>query len=182
MENFIDTTDAIYITLEYMPGGTLKQLIENMKRLKESESKIILYQVARAVQYLHNRSIAHRDLKVILYIFNLEYYMHFKTRVHIVLKKKTFVFYEIDNFTYFFFQFQPGNILLSIKSPTSVVKLADFGLSKKITENTHLKTFCGSLAYLAPEVFSNRKNITQSYIKYTNKVDSWSFGVILYEW
>lgn len=64
MENFIDTTDAIYITLEYMPGGTLKQLIENTKRLKESESKIILYQVARAVQYLHNRSIAHRDLKV----------------------------------------------------------------------------------------------------------------------
>lgn len=88
MENFIDTTDAIYITLEYMPGGTLKQLIENMKRLKESESKIILYQVARAVQYLHNRSIAHRDLKVILYIFNLEYHMHFKTRAHIILKKK----------------------------------------------------------------------------------------------
>ncbi|KAE9539381.1 hypothetical protein AGLY_004633 [Aphis glycines] len=138
MENFIDTTDAIYITLEYMPGGTLKQLIENTKRLKESESKIILYQVARAVQYLHNRSIAHRDLK-------------------------------------------PGNILLSYKSPLSVVKLADFGLSKKITENTHLKTFCGSLAYLAPEVFSNRKLVTQSCINYTNKVDSWSFGVILYE-
>jgi len=91
-------------------------------------------------------------------------------REHIIFKKK------------FFFQFQPGNILLSIKSPISVVKLADFGLSKKITENTHLKTFCGSLAYLAPEVFSNRKNITQSCIKYTNKVDSWSFGVILYEW
>jgi len=161
MENFIDTTDAIYITLEYMPGGTLKQLIENTKRLKESESKIILYQVARAVQYLHNRSIAHRDLKVILLIFL--YFM------------KLIV-------SHFFFQFQPGNILLSIKSPISVVKLADFGLSKKITENTHLKTFCGSLAYLAPEVFSNRKNISQSYTKYTNKVDSWSFGVILYEW
>jgi len=63
------------------------------------------------------------------------------------------------------------------------VKLADFGLSKKITENTHLRTFCGSLAYLAPEVFLNKKNDTQSHIKkYTNKVDSWSFGVILYEW
>lgn len=64
MENFIDTSDAIYIALEYMPGGTLKQLIENNNRLKESETKIILYQVARAVQYLHHRSIAHRDLKV----------------------------------------------------------------------------------------------------------------------
>lgn len=78
MENFIDTSDAIYITLEYMPGGTLKQLIESKSSLKESETKIILYQVARAVQYLHNRSIAHRDLKVIIYycilfLYNLEY-------------------------------------------------------------------------------------------------------------
>lgn len=77
---------------------------------------------------------------------------------------------------------KPGNILLSIQSPCCHVKLADFGLSKKITENTLLKTFCGSLAYLAPEVFSNNKKCMQSYINYTNKVDSWSFGVILYEW
>lgn len=64
MENFIDTSCAIYIALEYMPGGTLKQLIESKTCLKEPETKIILYQVARAVQYLHHRSIAHRDLKV----------------------------------------------------------------------------------------------------------------------
>lgn len=60
------------------------------------------------------------------------------------------------------------------------MKLADFGLSKRITENTHLKTFCGSLAYLAPEIL-NRKVVSQTY-NYTHKVDSWSFGVILYEW
>lgn len=64
MENFIDTSNAIYIALEYMPGGTLKQLIESKTWLKEPETKIILYQVSRAVQYLHHRSIAHRDLKV----------------------------------------------------------------------------------------------------------------------
>lgn len=79
------------------------------------------------------------------------------------------------------FFYKPGNILLSVQSPYCHVKLADFGLSKKITDNTCLKTFCGSFAYLAPEVFYNRKQIAQSYI-YTNKVDSWSFGVILYEW
>lgn len=75
--------------------------------------------------------------------------------------------------------------MLSRQSPHCQVKLADFGLSKKMTENTHLKTFCGSLAYLAPEVFSNKqlsKQFNQSLINYTHKVDSWSFGVILYEW
>jgi len=61
------------------------------------------------------------------------------------------------------------------------VKLADFGLSKKITDNTLLKTFCGSFAYIAPEVIFNGKKFSQNNI-YTNKVDSWSFGVILYQW
>jgi serine/threonine protein kinase len=81
--------------------------------------------------------------------------------------------------------FKPGNILLSKQSPYCQVKLADFGLSKKITDNTHLKTFCGSLAYLAPEVFTKKqlsKQFTYSSGNYTRKVDSWSFGVILYEW
>lgn len=75
MNNFIDTNDAIYISLEYMPGGTLKELIERKNCLKESDTKILLYQVARAVQYLHNRSIAHRDLKVI-YVSNLMLVLH----------------------------------------------------------------------------------------------------------
>lgn len=66
MVNFIDSGDAIYISLEYMPGGTLKQLLECKNQLKEAETKILLYQVARAVQYLHHRSVAHRDIKVIL--------------------------------------------------------------------------------------------------------------------
>lgn len=73
MENLIDTGDEIYIGLEYMPGGTLKQLIESKKCLKESETKLIAYQVARAVQYLHNRSIAHRDLKVIIIVIHFKY-------------------------------------------------------------------------------------------------------------
>ncbi|XP_050535337.1 serine/threonine-protein kinase Chk2-like isoform X2 [Daktulosphaira vitifoliae] len=138
MDNFIDANDAIYICLEYMPGGSLQDLLKQVNTLKETETKIILYQVARAVQYLHNRSIAHRDLK-------------------------------------------PGNILLSLCNPYCQVKLADFGLSKIVTENTYLKTFCGSLAYLAPEVFVNYKRFSNRLYAYTNKVDSWSFGIILYE-
>lgn len=67
MEHFIDTSNFIYIGLEYIPGGTLKQLLTS-NHFNENETKIVLYQVARAVQYLHNRSIAHRDLKVSFYL------------------------------------------------------------------------------------------------------------------
>lgn len=54
------------------------------------------------------------------------------------------------------------------------VKLTDFGLSKEgVYDNFSAKSFCGSLAYLAPEVLS-RKGHGKS-------VDWYLFGVLMYE-
>jgi len=48
---------------------------------------------------------------------------------------------------------KPENILIKRLSPM-VVKLSDFGLAKMITsDESFLKTFCGTMLYLAPEVF-----------------------------
>ena len=48
---------------------------------------------------------------------------------------------------------KPDNILMASNYPW-VFKLSDFGLSKIVNnEETFLKTFCGTLLYLAPEVF-----------------------------
>lgn len=54
----------------------------------------------------------------------------------------------------------------------TLVKVADFGLSKRINPNSGLISQCGTQHYLAPEV--------QNALKYTNKVDIWSLGIILY--
>ena len=51
----------------------------------------------------------------------------------------------------------------------------DFGVSKFIDAQTKLKTFCGTEAYLAPEVLTSR-----GMTAYTNAVDLWSLGVMLY--
>lgn len=48
---------------------------------------------------------------------------------------------------------KPDNILVSSEDPI-LVKLSDFGLAKVVrNEETFLKTFCGTMLYLAPEVF-----------------------------
>jgi serine/threonine protein kinase len=48
---------------------------------------------------------------------------------------------------------KPDNILIASKDPI-VVKISDFGLAKMVNnEETFLKTFCGTMLYLAPEVF-----------------------------
>jgi serine/threonine-protein kinase Chk2 len=64
VEHIVDTPDAVYIVLELMEGGELFDRIQHCRQLKESEAKLIFYQIAQAVKYLHDNKITHRDLKV----------------------------------------------------------------------------------------------------------------------
>ncbi|DAA22814.1 TPA: serine/threonine-protein kinase MARK2-like [Bos taurus] len=63
-----------------------------------------------------------------------------------------------------------GNLLLDANNN---VKISDFGLSNQWHPGKKLDTFCGSPAYMAPELFLR--------MPYTGpEVDVWSLGVILY--
>ena len=53
------------------------------------------------------------------------------------------------------------------------VKLADFGLSKELAEEDSCSTFCGSLAYLSPEMLNKQEVGKHS--------DVYGMGCILYE-
>lgn len=63
---------------------------------------------------------------------------------------------------------KPENILLT---SNSMAKICDFGwCAEGIEERT---TYCGTLDYMAPEIVLRNR--------YTNKVDIWALGVLLYE-
>lgn len=66
---------------------------------------------------------------------------------------------------------KPENILLATKSPSSPIKLADFGLATYFTPGQKLNGTVGSPFYIAPEVLSGG---------YNQAADVWSAGVILY--
>lgn len=69
---------------------------------------------------------------------------------------------------------KPENVILSINNNNLICKLADFGLSWKLTSETEYCTsFTGTPLYMAPEVIENSK--------YDCKVDIWSVGVLIYE-
>lgn len=82
---------------------------------------------------------------------------------------------------------KPDNILIDCFDPISI-KLSDFGLSKVKTEETFLKTFCGTLLYCAPEVFPHSQNdgggIKRRHGRrahtYDHAVDIWSLGGVLW--
>src|SRR2546429_4600450 len=59
---------------------------------------------------------------------------------------------------------KPDNILIHSENPLQI-KISDFGLSKVISDQeTFLRTFCGTLLYCAPEVYSE-------YHQYIDKGD-----------
>ncbi|ELK33994.1 Serine/threonine-protein kinase MARK1 [Myotis davidii] len=64
---------------------------------------------------------------------------------------------------------KPANILLEENN----IKLADFGFARE-TKGQNLSTFCGTIYYLAPEIFKQ-----QDYDGC--KADVWSLGVTLYK-
>ncbi|RID49482.1 hypothetical protein BRARA_H00281 [Brassica rapa] len=63
---------------------------------------------------------------------------------------------------------KPENILLTAAGK---IQLADFGLAMRIAKGQTLSGLAGSPAYVAPEVLSE---------SYSEKVDVWSAGVLLY--
>lgn len=88
---------------------------------------------------------------------------------------------------------KPDNILISSLDPL-VVKLTDFGLSKMVdSEQTFLRTFCGTLLYCAPEVYTEYAEYDEHGVRnrgkkvrrppgqrYNHAVDIWSLAGVLF--
>jgi serine/threonine protein kinase len=64
------------------------------------------------------------------------------------------------------------NILFRVNGDFRTLKLVDFGLAKVLEGREKANDFCGSLGYIAPEIYSS--------IPYRYEVDMFAFGVILF--
>jgi calcium-dependent protein kinase len=71
---------------------------------------------------------------------------------------------------------QPENILLASKESETLIKVADFGVSKILKPGTQLVTNVGTPYYQAPEILDAPNH------PYTKQVDIWSMGILLYFW
>jgi len=71
---------------------------------------------------------------------------------------------------------KPENLLLTTKDPDANVLITDFGLSAILPEGSRLYRAVGTPGYLAPEVLET----LDTNEGYTQEVDLWGIGVILY--
>eukprot|EP00494_Astrolonche_serrata_P006769 UN06794 len=66
---------------------------------------------------------------------------------------------------------KPDNFLFKTKDENAVLKIIDFGMSKRLPRSQTLKMLCGTPYYTAPEILQKR---------YTRAADMWSAGVVMF--
>jgi serine/threonine protein kinase len=65
MYGFFHDKDKIYLILEYIPGGELYKDLQSQPggKYEEKRASNYIYQVAKALQYIHSKDVIHRDIK-----------------------------------------------------------------------------------------------------------------------
>lgn len=60
---FFEETDKFVLVFEKVQGGSLLKYIQNRDTFSEEEAKTIIKDLAEAINHLHEKGVAHRDIK-----------------------------------------------------------------------------------------------------------------------
>lgn len=55
--------EKVFIVMEYLPGGDLFSLLQNLGTLGEDMARFYVAETILALEYLHSISVVHRDIK-----------------------------------------------------------------------------------------------------------------------
>ncbi|EYB82116.1 hypothetical protein Y032_0366g15 [Ancylostoma ceylanicum] len=136
----VDISHYVIFVTEYCDGGDLLQKIKRMKRVPENEARVLFRQLIEAlivseallikVQKVKEKNLNGRESLVHPCSQNqVIYYLQKCDIVHRDLKCENVLLDRHEN-----------------------VKLGDFGFARYLKPNEKANTFCGSRAYVAPEI------------------------------
>jgi eukaryotic-like serine/threonine-protein kinase len=67
-----EDTDGPYLVLEYLGGGSLRDMLDRDVRLSHSQAAVLGTEVAQGLAYAHARGLVHRDIKPANLLFDEE--------------------------------------------------------------------------------------------------------------
>ncbi|KAG1453526.1 hypothetical protein G6F56_007554 [Rhizopus delemar] len=155
---FSESDEHYFLVLDICQGGELFHRIVKLTYFSEDLARHVITQVAEGVRYLHEEcGVVHRDIKPENILFD---------EIPWVERASTDNVFDDED------KVDEGEFIEGVGGGgIGVVKLADFGLSKVIWDNSTL-TPCGTVGYTAPEIVRDQK--------YSKSVDMWAVGCVLY--
>eukprot|EP00475_Leptophrys_vorax_P037543 TRINITY_DN6486_c0_g1_i7.p1 TRINITY_DN6486_c0_g1~~TRINITY_DN6486_c0_g1_i7.p1 ORF type:complete len:765 (+),score=168.23 TRINITY_DN6486_c0_g1_i7:343-2295(+) len=178
----------VHFAYEKSTGDKYAVKILDKKKIEESEKEALRQEIAILNVVRHPRVVQMREvfetpdkLYIVLKLYPhgdlFKFIRSQKSRLSETTVKKL-IWNIVDAIVYLHTlgivhrDLKPENILLEDPEDCTKIVLSDFGLSKFATPQEIMKTACGTLSYVAPEVLR--------LAGYTKAVDYWSVGVIMY--
>jgi len=125
--------DNYYITMEYVNGITLKDLLKQQSKISEEQILNIMIALCRTLEFIHSRKILHRDIK--------------PSNIMLANDRQ----YIVDNWSE---ESLPNTQHLK---PNTYIKVLDFGLADlEQADKTEKNIAKGTLFYIAPEVLRGK--------------------------
>lgn len=103
---FVSSNDicVAVLLLKYCPGGELFDYIISQDRLSEEETRVVFRQIVSAVTYVHSQGYAHRDLKPVSDLSQLN--AHLRVHYHLPITTRLPDALSVENLSrlcFFFF-------------------------------------------------------------------------------
>ncbi|CAO3590411.1 unnamed protein product, partial [Absidia cylindrospora] len=152
-----ETATHFFLILELCKGGELFNQIVNLTYFSEDLARHCIRQVAEGLRYLHEDcGVVHRDIKPENLLYDPIPLME-RTQPAPSLP-------DFDDET----KMDEGEFVEGVGGGgIGKVKIADFGLSKIVWNNSTM-TPCGTIGYTAPEIVKDQR--------YSKSVDMWALG------
>lgn len=169
--NIIRNKIEIYMVFEYMPTD-LERFMKEQYHISENQIKLISNQILSAISYLHKMEIIHRDIKPgnILVRDDKDFTVKL---ADFGMSRNIPKNGEIDQFTLEFLSDTDDNEIKQEKNMNLGKSKNDERFMKNINSRILMSNGICTLWYRAPEILRNQF--------YDQKIDIWSFGVVLLE-